>query len=183
MHIGTGIFEGKEIKDIDGNISTRALTIKEALFSIIGSRVLEGAVLDINDTNGMFGIDALSRGAAYCRFVNNEQKEVDLIRENLTIVGLEPDDHATKSTLSEFLSNPPESVWETEKYDVIFLEEKSEDDIKSLPVLTEKIKSDGVLIVIYPFSGNFEIPEIKGIKISETREFEDKRVAVILKEN
>lgn len=182
MHIGTGIFEGKEIRDIDGNISTRALTIKEELFSIIGSRVLEGDVLDINDDNGMYGIDALSRGAVYCHFLNNEQKEVDLIRENLRIVGLEPDDHATKGILSEFLTHPPESVWQTEKYDVIFLEEKSEDDIKSLPKLAEKIKTDGILIVIYPFSHNFEIPEIKGVRISETREFEDKKAAIILKD-
>lgn len=182
MHIGTGIFEGKEIKDIDGNISTRALTIKEELFAIIGSRVLEGAVLDLNDTNGMYGIDALSRGAAYCRFVNNEQSEVDLIRENLKIVGLEPDDHATKSKVSEFLANPPESVWGTERYDVIFLEEKSEDDIKALPELAEKMKTSGILVVIYPFSQNFEIPKIKGVKISETREFEDKKAAIILKD-
>lgn len=184
MHIGTGIYEGKEIKDPPGcgPLSCRALTIKEEVFTIIGTRVNEATVLDLNDSNGMYGIEALSRGASCCRFVNPNEKEVELIKVNVKTIGLDPTDLVLKDGPKEFLENPTIGECAEEKYDVMFFEMKAKDDFGILTNVLEKQKPSGVTVLIYPNSNIFKMPEnIKGFQVAETREFDDKKVVIILK--
>ncbi|MBK5277006.1 MAG: 16S rRNA (guanine(966)-N(2))-methyltransferase RsmD [Desulfuromonadales bacterium] len=64
--------------------------VKEALFSIIASRrALVGAcVLDICAGSGSLGIEALSRGAASCSFVEQSRPVLEILEKNLTRTGL-----------------------------------------------------------------------------------------------
>jgi 16S rRNA (guanine966-N2)-methyltransferase len=63
--------------------------VREALFEILTAR---GApmrrVLDLYSGTGAMGIEALSRGAAYCDFVESDSKACEVIRENLRSTGL-----------------------------------------------------------------------------------------------
>ncbi len=65
---------------------------REALFNILehaypGS--LDGArVLDLFSGSGALGIEALSRGAAYCLFVEQDAAARALVRENVESLGL-----------------------------------------------------------------------------------------------
>ena len=58
--------------------------VREALFEILAAR---GApmtrVLDLYSGTGALGIEALSRGAEYCDFVEADSKACEVIRENL----------------------------------------------------------------------------------------------------
>ncbi len=65
--------------------------VKESLFSIIASRRnLAGArILDICAGTGSLGIEALSRGAASCCFIEQERPVLALLEKNLARVGLD----------------------------------------------------------------------------------------------
>jgi len=56
--------------------------VREAVFSILGS--VEGArVLDLFAGSGAMGLEALSRGATSCHFVERDREAVRIIRANL----------------------------------------------------------------------------------------------------
>ena len=58
--------------------------VREALFEILSSRSAEmGRVLDLYSGTGAMGIEALSRGAEFCDFVESDAKACEVIRENL----------------------------------------------------------------------------------------------------
>lgn len=63
---------------------------REALFSMLISRVgsFEGlAVADLFAGSGALGIEALSRGAASCLFVEQDRAAIDALRANLAKLG------------------------------------------------------------------------------------------------
>lgn len=74
-------------------MTTRPTTdrVKEALFSILEhAGLLEGSkVLDLFAGSGALGIEAISRGAASCTFVENNRSALETIRVNLSRTGLE----------------------------------------------------------------------------------------------
>lgn len=186
MHVGFGIYEGKEICSPKGcgPLSTRALTIKEEIFSIIDTRVNEAHVLDINDSNGIYGIESLSRGAICCRFVTCRKEEAEVIRKNLKAIGVDPKGLVFEDTIREFLENPTLGECVIETYDVIFFELKGSDDLSLINAVLSKQKPSGVTAIIRPNNDTFKIPKkFDGSQIMDTREFEDKKVEIILKAN
>ncbi len=63
--------------------------LRETLFDILAPRI-EGAVFaDLYAGSGAVGIEALSRGAAGAVFVEKHRPAVDVIRQNLTALGIE----------------------------------------------------------------------------------------------
>lgn len=62
--------------------------IKETLFNMLAPE-LEGAYfLDLFAGSGQIGLEAVSRGSAYCVFVDNNRKACDVIRENMEFTKL-----------------------------------------------------------------------------------------------
>lgn len=91
MRIIGGRWRGKRIAAPLGR-ETRptADRVREALFSVVFSLFgeLEGAgVLDLFAGSGALGIEALSRGAAHCTFVESDKRAAAIIRANLSSVG------------------------------------------------------------------------------------------------
>jgi len=71
---------------------------REALFSMLASRLgsFEGLrVADLFAGSGALGLEALSRGAAHCTFVEKERAAVEAIRRNVAALGAEADILAT----------------------------------------------------------------------------------------
>jgi 16S rRNA (guanine966-N2)-methyltransferase len=72
--------------------STRPTTdrVREAMFNALGSvGVLEDAVVaDLYAGSGAIGIEALSRGAATCLFVERDRAALSVLRENLESLDL-----------------------------------------------------------------------------------------------
>ena len=69
---------------------TRPITdrVKETLFGILADRVVDARVLDLYAGSGSVGIEALSRGAASCDFVEHDRRAIAAIRENLERAGV-----------------------------------------------------------------------------------------------
>jgi 16S rRNA (guanine(966)-N(2))-methyltransferase RsmD len=95
-----GKARGRKLKPVPGD-STRPITdrTKESLFNIIGSDIQEASVLDLFAGTGSVGIEALSRGASYVRFIDANRLAVDTIRANLAAIGLENDPGSGRAEL------------------------------------------------------------------------------------
>jgi 16S rRNA G966 N2-methylase RsmD len=179
MHIGTGQFEGKKLKDShDGApLSTRILTIKESVFEIIGVRIQESAVLDVNDQNGMYGIEAISKGAAVVQFINIHKADKSLVAENLKIVGLNPDDFIMKDDPEEFLSGGTDV-----HFDVIFFRAVNKHCLSLLNKVLELQSINGITVVFYPNNNECSLDVApSGYEMIDCREVETEKVMVIVK--
>jgi 16S rRNA (guanine966-N2)-methyltransferase len=63
--------------------------VREAMFEMLEARETDmDRVLDLYSGTGALGIEALSRGASHCDFVESDSKACDVIRENLFRTGL-----------------------------------------------------------------------------------------------
>ncbi len=90
MRIVSGEARGRKLRAPKSQGITRPMAdkIKEALFSVLASLGVEyERVLDLYAGSGGIGIEALSRGASWCDFVDRDSHAVRAIRENLEHVG------------------------------------------------------------------------------------------------
>ncbi len=89
MRVIAGSAKGTRLK-VPGGRAVRPTSgrVKEALFNILGPRVWEAVVWDLCAGSGAIGIEALSRGAAECTFVDRERLHLGIIEENLARTGL-----------------------------------------------------------------------------------------------
>jgi 16S rRNA (guanine966-N2)-methyltransferase len=62
--------------------------VKESLFNVIGPRVADADFLDLFAGSGAVGIEALSRGARSCTFVEIATDHLQVVKENLVETGL-----------------------------------------------------------------------------------------------
>ncbi len=91
MRVVAGRLGGRSLVAPRGR-STRPTSdrVREALFSILGPDVVEGArVLDLFAGSGALAIEALSRGASDAVLVDSSAAAVAAIRRNLTALGIE----------------------------------------------------------------------------------------------
>ena len=79
-----GKARGIRLQDVPGDI-TRPITdmVKGALFNILGTETEGTSWLDLFGGTGAVGIEALSRGASFVRFVDLNRPAINTIRANL----------------------------------------------------------------------------------------------------
>ncbi|HET8613300.1 MAG TPA: 16S rRNA (guanine(966)-N(2))-methyltransferase RsmD [Sphingomonas sp.] len=95
MRIIAGQWRGRPLKAPPGQ-ATRPSSdrAREALFSMLASRLggFEGlAVVDLFAGTGALGLEALSRGAASCTFVEQDRAALDALRANIAALGAKAD--------------------------------------------------------------------------------------------
>lgn len=79
--------------------------IFNVLFSMGGHDCIEGkTVLDVFAGTGALGIEAISRGAVKCYFIDNDIDSVSVIRKNLDATGIESKDFVILSSCMAGLS-------------------------------------------------------------------------------
>ena len=92
VRVVAGDLRGRRIESPTGD-ATRPTTdkVREAVFNALGSLdLVDGArVLDLFAGTGAMGIEALSRGAAHCTFVESDRRALEVLRNNLRTLGLE----------------------------------------------------------------------------------------------
>jgi 16S rRNA (guanine(966)-N(2))-methyltransferase RsmD len=71
--------------------TTRPITdrAKESLFNILGGDIESATFLDLFAGTGSVGVEALSRGANFTRFIDSARQAVETVRYNLQVTGLE----------------------------------------------------------------------------------------------
>ena len=90
MRVITGEARGRKLVTLEGeDVRPTTDRVKEGMFNIIQFD-LEGAnVIDLFAGSGQLGIEALSRGAKHCTFIDSANRSVEVVKQNLKTVGFE----------------------------------------------------------------------------------------------
>lgn len=135
MRIIAGKFKSRLIHSPKGvDIRPTSDRLKESLFGILGAFVIDKAVLDLFSGTGNLGIEALSRGARSCIFVDNNPRCIAAIKKNLEALGIRDE---AKVVLKDAFKYVKEAEAKGFKFDIIFLDPPYYKDIirKSLILL------------------------------------------------
>ncbi len=83
MRVISGIYKGKKLLgfDIEGTRPTMD-RVKESMFGMIQNYIDGSVVLDLFAGTGALGIEALSNGASYCYFIDNNKIAINTINKN-----------------------------------------------------------------------------------------------------
>ncbi len=156
MRVVSGSAKGTKLISPDGLEFRPTLDrVKEAIFSMIGP-TNELLVLDLFSGSGALGIEALSRGAAFCTFVDKSKSSLDVTKKNLEKTHLE---NSAKCFLSDYESFIKKN---TEKFDLVFLDPPYKDGLlaNALELLWENsLSSHARIICEMDDSLKCEIPE------------------------
>lgn len=91
MRVVAGELGGRRLVSPEG-LSTRPTTdrVREAIFNALGSAgmVEDALVADLYAGSGAIGIEALSRGAEHCTFVERDRTALRALEENVETLGL-----------------------------------------------------------------------------------------------
>lgn len=154
MRVITGLARGRRLETLPGD-ATRPTgeKVKESLFSAIQFDIEGRRVLDLFAGSGQLGIEALSRGAAGCVFVDKNTEAVQVIRRNLQHTGLAEKSQVLGTDALSYLTRPGD------RFDLVFLDPPYASEL-ILPVL-EKVAplvNDGGILVCET-SAETEMPE------------------------
>ena len=120
--------------------------MREALFSIIGS--VDGAsVLDLFAGSGALGLEALSRGASSCVFVERDRAAARTVAANLQKLRLTGATVVTRDVAAALRDDRKRG----RRYDLVFADPPYDKWEKHAPVLAElvpAIVSDDALVVV-----------------------------------
>lgn len=105
-----------QIRITSGSLKGRKLTVpapshpmgsreKIALFNTLGSSVYNKLFLDLFAGSGALGIEALSRGANFCVFVEKDRSAAKIITKNLQDLGLFDKALVITSSAEKFISS------------------------------------------------------------------------------
>ncbi len=108
MRVIAGKAKGRRLYSVPGP-GTRPVTdrAKTALFSILGTYIIDATFLDLFAGTGQVGIEALSRGAELAVFVELEGIALRTIRKNLEITGLAEDGEIVRADVFRYLRRNP----------------------------------------------------------------------------
>lgn len=116
MRIISGIAKGHSLKvprDVSRPSTDR---VRESIFGVLMERIPNAKVLDLFAGSGALGLEALSRGAVDCTFVEKDRNAVKTIADNLKktrlsgkVVNREVDDFlkAERSSYDLIFADPP----------------------------------------------------------------------------
>jgi len=164
IRIITGIYKGRRLKLVSST-SVRPMQdkVKGALFSILGDRLRGAVCLDGFSGTGSIGLEALSRGAAKCVFVDEFQPSVKVILQNVAKCGAEE----TSVVLHrEFNRAVIDLAKQGVRFDVIFLDPPYRllEERNPLRVIRKRglLKPDGLIVLrhffkIKPRLGDFKL--------------------------
>ena len=129
------------LKTLD-DLSIRPTTdkIKETLFNMIQFDIPGKKFLDLFAGSGAIGIEALSRGASEATFVDNNERAIKVIKENLEHTGLTDRAKVIKGDASLSLENISR---ENEPYGIIFMDPPYDKDLYR-PVF-ERLKDSNIV--------------------------------------
>ena len=154
MRVITGLARGRRLETLPGEVTRpTAEKVKESLFSAIQFDIEGRRVLDLFAGSGQLGIEALSRGASGCVFVDKNTEAVKIIRRNLQNTGLSSAAQVLGTDALSYLTRPGD------RFDLVFLDPPYAAELL-LPALNKvaPLVNDGGIIVCETEDG-VELPQ------------------------
>lgn len=154
MRVITGSARGRKLRTLEGS-DVRPTTdkVKEAIFSIVQFDIEGSRILDLFAGSGQLGIEALSRGADYCVFVDSSRASVEVIKENVAAVGFQKKSRISTIDSINFLKGSIDT------FDIAFLDPPYNKGLieEALPLLGRKMSGRGIIVCEH--EKNLVLPE------------------------
>ena len=163
MRVISGKARGRKLFALSGE-EVRPTTdrVKEAMFSILHFNLQGSKVLDLFAGSGQLGIEAISRGAKICTFVDNSREAQKIQLQNLKLTNLFKNSRVVFSDSISFFKTT------ADKYDIIILDPPYHTDLllQALQIVPDKLTDSG--IVICEHLKSLEMPEnVKNISLQK----------------
>ena len=143
MRVITGTARGRKLQTLAGEEVTRptSQSTKEALFSSLQFELEGKRILDLFAGSGQLGIEALSRGAVFCTFVENNRAAMKIVCQNLQHCQMEDQSEVVLSDAVSFLSRKG-------RYDIALLDPPYRKGLltECLDKLVSRMAEDGVIV-------------------------------------
>lgn len=143
VRVITGSAKGRVLLTPEG-LDTRptADRVKHSIFNAIQFDLEGRRVLDLFAGSGQLGIEALSRGARDCIFVDSDKNALSSISQNLKTCGFEKVSQVISSDFESFLRNTDA------RFDLAFLDPPYKEGLllKALELTAERMSPFGIII-------------------------------------
>ena len=158
MRVISGKARGLKL-DTPKNQDVRPTTdrVKESLFNMISSYIMDSNILDLFAGTGSLGIECLSRGAKNCVFVDKSKDSINIVRSNVKKARVE-----NESTILnvDFKDAVKKLSTQNQKFDVIFMDPPYYENmfIECLKSIDEfnLLDEDGIIVVEHDTKDLFE---------------------------
>ncbi|MDO4458799.1 MAG: 16S rRNA (guanine(966)-N(2))-methyltransferase RsmD [Clostridia bacterium] len=157
MRIITGTARGRKLITLEGmDVRPTPDKIKESLFNIIQFDIPGRKFLDLFAGSGQIGLEALSRGAESCVFVDASKRSIDIIEKNIATCGFENESKVVNAESVMYIRRTPDM------FDIAFLDPPYRQGLieQVLPQVAERMNKGGTIICEHPVDE--EIPEEAG---------------------
>lgn len=179
MRVITGSARGRKLETLYGEDVTRPTTesVKEALFSMLQFELEDKKILDLFAGSAQLGIEALSRGARHCTFVENNKQAYKIAEKNIS--------HCRFNDKSRLvLSDGVSFLYRKDNFDIAFLDPPYGCGLieKCMPLLLPMMSADG--IVACETSRDESLPqEIEGWSVYRERNYGKTKLTLYRKES
>ena len=148
MRVIAGELKGRRLSNPRfSGIRPTADRVRETLFNILGDRIVDARTLDGYAGTGAVGIEALSRGAADVAFVELDQRAVGLIKDNLTLCGVEKRGVVLRGRFERIMSSQKLAG----KFDFVFLDPPYDENVanvsEALSISARRLNPNGLMVV------------------------------------
>ena len=181
MRIVAGSFRGREIHG-PTSLATRPTSdrVRESLFNILAHGVdgfeLEGArVMDLFAGTGALGLEALSRGAKFCQFVEESAEARGIIRRNADSFGAIGQCKIWRRDATDLGPCAPQSPFTLVFADPPYNKGLGEKALQSL--IAGDWLSPGAVVVLEE-AEKVEMPEVTGLTLLDRRVYGDTQVLI-----
>ena len=146
MRVIAGEARGRRLEALPGTEITRPTMdqVKEAMFSIVQFDLPGARVLDLYAGSGQLGIEALSRGAKSCLFVDRSAEALAVVKANCKTAGVDRQSDIRQGEAESFLANI------RGPFDLALLDPPFHHDTVAavLPLLAAKMAPGGVVLCV-----------------------------------
>ncbi len=184
MRVIAGTARHLPLKTVEG-METRPTTdrIKETLFNMIQNQLPRCRFLDLFSGSGAIGIEALSRGADYAVFVENQRNAIACIKSNLEFTKLK---NRSKIVETDVLESIKKLNQTETSFDFIFMDPPYNQlwEKKVLELLKESRLVDEYTIIIVEASldTDFGYVEDMGFEITKQKRYKTNQHVFIRRE-
>ena len=144
MRVIAGEARGRRLEALPGTDITRPTLdqVKEAMFSIVQFDLPGARVLDLYAGSGQLGIEALSRGAARCVFLDENREAVNIVMKNCKNCGVFDRSRVNIGEAARFLSAC------REQFDLVLLDPPFHNGTLEniLPIVDKCVAPGGIVI-------------------------------------
>lgn len=117
MRIIGGRWAGRSLMSPSGRVRPTAEAVRAAMIELVGDALKGARVVDLFAGTGAIGLEALSRGAKYCDFVENGPSAIHSLKANVAALRVRE-----KARIYDRDAIPFVERLEADRYDVAFVD-------------------------------------------------------------